>query len=206
VNVVSNVIPSAVDIDQLRDNVKSKYSDVATNPDEGFHFHTGRPLAAMLSYTAADLEGLPESAIKSFAGTGNPFSRGRLNPGESVVDVGSGAGFDSLQAAQHVGPTGSVIGVDMTQAMLDKATEGASEMGLSNTEFRLGYAEALPVDDASTDVVISNGVINLTPDKMSPLKEIFRILKPGGRIQIGDIVVHVEVPQEAKDDIDLWSG
>jgi len=162
--MVSNVNPSAVDIDQLRDNVKSKYSDVATNPDEGFHFHTGRPLALMLAYTSEDLDGLPESAIESFAGTGNPFSWGRLKTGETVVDVGSGAGFDSLQAARHVGPDGSVIGVDMTQAMLDKATEGAQEMGLSNTEFRLGYAEALPVADASADVVISNGVINLTPD------------------------------------------
>ena len=204
--VVSEVNPAAVDIDQLRDNVKSKYSDVATNPEEGFHFHTGRPLAAMLFYTAEDLEGLPESAIESFAGTGNPFSQGRLNPGESVVDVGSGAGFDSLQAARQVGPSGSIIGVDMTQAMLDKASAGAQAMGLTNTEFRLGYAEALPVDDASADVVISNGVINLTPDKMTPLKEIFRVLKPGGRIQIGDIIVHVEVPQSAKDDIDLWSG
>jgi arsenite methyltransferase len=205
-NVVSNVNLSAVDIDQLRDNVKSKYSDVATNPEEGFHFHTGRPLAAMLAYTADDLDGLPESAIESFAGTGNPFSQGWLKAGEAVVYVGSGAGFDSLQAARQVGPSGPVIGVDMTQAMLDKATEGASEMGLTNAEFRLGYAESLPVDDGFADVVISNGVINLTPDKMRPVKEIFRVLKPGGRIQIGDIVVHVEVPQSAKDDIDLWSG
>jgi len=204
--MVSNVNPSAVDIDQLRDNVKSKYSDVATNPEEGFHFHTGRPLAAMLSYTAGDLEGLPESTIESFAGTGNPFNWGRMNAGEAVVDVGSGAGFDSLQAARQVGPGGSVIGIDMTQAMLDKASAGANEMGLANAQFRLGYAESLPVDDASADVVISNGVINLTPDKMTPLKEIFRVLKPGGRIQIGDIIVHIEVPQEAKDDIDLWSG
>ena len=204
--MVSDVSPSAVDIDQLRDNVKSKYSDVATNPEEGFHFHTGRPLAAMLSYSAEDLEGLPESAIESFAGTGNPFRWGRLNAGEAVVDVGSGAGFDSLQAARQVGSGGSVIGVDMTQAMVDKATEAAEAMGLTSTEFRLGYAEALPVDDGSVDVVISNGVINLCPDKMAPMREIYRVLKPGGRIQIADIVVHVEVPQEAKDDIDLWSG
>ena len=204
--MVTNVSPSAVDIEQLRDNVKSKYSDVATNPEEGFHFHTGRPLAAMLSYTAEDLEGLPESAIESFAGTGNPFSWGRLRPGEVVVDIGSGAGFDSLQAARHVGPGGRVIGVDMTQEMVDKAIEGAKDMGLANAEFRLGYAEALPVEDGCADVVISNGVINLTPDKMSPMKEIYRVLKPGGRIQIADIVVHIEVPQEAKDDIDLWSG
>ncbi|MDA1257787.1 MAG: methyltransferase domain-containing protein [Chloroflexi bacterium] len=160
----------------------------------------------MLSYTAEDLEGLPESAIESFAGTGNPFIWGRLRTGESVVDIGSGAGFDSLQAARQVGPGGSVIGVDMTQAMVDKATAGAKTMGLANTEFRFGYAEALPVEDGIADVVISNGVINLCPDKMAPMKEIFRVLKPGGRIQIGDIIVHVEVPQEAKDDIDLWSG
>ena len=206
VTMVSNVSPSAVDIEQLRDNVKSKYTDVATNPEEGFHFHTGRPLAAMLSYTAKDLEALPESSIASFAGTGNPFKWGRLRPGETVVDVGCGAGFDSLQAALHVSPGGSVVGVDMTQAMLGKAAEGAKAMGLTNTEFRLGYAESLPVEDGYADVVISNGVINLTPDKMSAMKEIYRVLKPGGRLQIADIVVHVEVPQEAKDDIDLWSG
>lgn len=200
------MLPSVIDIDELRNNVKSKYSEVATAPETGFHFHTGRPLAAMLSYTAEDLEGLSESAIESFAGTGNPFIWGRLRTGESVVDIGSGAGFDSLQAARQVGPGGSVIGVDMTQAMVDKATAGAKTMGLANTEFRFGYAEALPVEDGIADVVISNGVINLCPDKMAPMKEIFRVLKPGGRIQIGDIIVHVEVPQEAKDDIDLWSG
>lgn len=162
---------------------------------------TGRPLAAMLAYTPEDIDGLPESAIESFAGTGNPLSQRRLNAGEAVVDVRSGAGFDSLQAARQVGHSGSVIGVDMTQAMMDKATEGVEEMGLTNAEFRLGYAESLPVDDGFADVMISNGVINLTP-----MKEIFRVLKPGGRIHIGDIVLHVEVPQSAKDEIDLWSG
>jgi ubiquinone/menaquinone biosynthesis C-methylase UbiE len=129
---------------------------------------------------------------------------GNLKPGEAVLDVGCGAGFDTLIAARQVGPSGRVISVDMTPAMLEKAQEGAREAALTNVEFRDGLAETLPVGDSSIDVVISNGVINLCPDKMAAMQEIYRVLKPGGRIQIGDIVVHKEVPEDAKSNIDLW--
>ncbi|HEY7467072.1 MAG TPA: methyltransferase domain-containing protein, partial [Dehalococcoidia bacterium] len=131
---------------------------------------------------------------------------GALRPGEAVLDIGCGAGFDTLIAARQVGPTGSVIAIDMTEAMLAKTRAGAAEIGLGNVEPRLGYAEALPVQDASIDVVISNGVINLCPDKVQAMREVWRVLKPGGRFQIADIIVHNEVPQDAKDDINLWSG
>lgn len=197
---------AAVDRDELRRRVSEKYQDVALNPELGFHFHTGRPLTRMLGYPEAIIEGLPEGAVESFAGMGNPFLFGDLRPGEVVVDVGCGAGLDSLIAARQVGPAGRVIAVDMTVAMREKAADGARALGLANVEVREGYAEQLPVPDATADVVISNGVVNLCPDKLAVFREMVRVLKPGGRIQIGDILVHREVPQEAKDDIELWSG
>jgi len=160
----------------------------------------------MLGYDATLLDGLPFGTVESFAGTGNPFSMGNLKPGEMVLDIGSGAGFDSLIAARQVAPDGKVIGVDMTDAMLEKAAEGARKMDLTNVEFRKGFAEELPVEDESVDVVISNGVINLCPDKEAVMREVHRVLRPWGRFQIADIVVHKEVPQSAKDNIDLWSG
>jgi SAM-dependent methyltransferase len=200
------VQPAKVDRERLRRQIQAKYTDVALEPEQGFHFHTGRPLAAMLGYSDADVDALPASAVESFAGTGNPFSLGALRPGEVVLDIGCGAGFDTLIAARQVGPAGRVIAVDMTEAMLDKTRAGASMLGLGNVGARLGYAEALPVLDASVDVVISNGVINLTPDKVQAMREVWRVLKPGGRFQIADIIVHKEVPQDSKDDIDLWSG
>jgi len=202
----TEVRPAAVDAEALREQVSEKYAEVAQSPDKGFHFHTGRPLARMNEYADATVDALPESTVESFAGTGNPFSMGDLKPGESVLDLGCGAGFDTLIAAQQVGSEGTVIAVDMTPEMLEKAERGANQMGLTNIEIRSGYAEDLPVDDESIDVVISNGVINLCPDKIEVLEEIHRVLKPGARIQIADIVVHKEVPQESKDDIDLWSG
>jgi SAM-dependent methyltransferase len=200
------VQPAAVDRDGLRKQIQAKYTDVAQDPEQGFHFHTGQPLARMLGYADAEIDALPASTVESFAGTGNPFSLGQLRPAESVLDIGCGAGFDTLFAARQVGPSGSVIAVDMTPAMLDKTRAGASMLGLANVETRLGYAESLPVQDSSIDVVISNGVINLTPDKVQAMREVWRVLKPGGRFQIADIIVHKEVPQDAKDDIDLWSG
>jgi SAM-dependent methyltransferase len=200
------VKPAAVDSEKLRLQISEKYAEVAETPDKGFHFHTGRPLTQMLGYDPALVDMLPEGTVESFAGTGNPFSMGDLRPGEVVLDIGCGAGFDSLIAAQQAGPAGRVIGIDMTPEMLQKARRGAEAMGLENVEFRHGLAEQLPLEDESADVVISNGVINLCPDKMAVMREIRRVLKPGGRFQIGDIIVHKEVPQPAKDDIDLWSG
>ena len=200
------VRPAAVDADVLRPQISEKYSEEAQDPEKGFHFHTGRPLAKMLRYSDADVDALPEGTVESFAGTGNPFGLGNLRPGETVLDIGCGAGFDSLIAARQVGQAGCVIAVDMTEAMRQKASAGAGSAGIMNVEVREGLAEALPVEDGSIDVVISNGVINLCPDKMAVMKEVNRVLRPGGRIQIADIIVHKEVPQSAKDDIDLWSG
>ena len=195
-----------LDVDTLRRAIREEYAEVAANPEKGFHFHTGRPLARMLEYADEWLEGLPESSIESFAGTGNPFSLGELRPGERVVDAGCGAGIDSLIAAKKVGPDGRVIGVDMTQSMLEKARQGAKEAGLKNVEFREGYAEELPIVDGWADVVISNGVLNLMPDKSAALEEMSRVLKPNGRLQIGDILVQKAVPESAKRKIDLWTG
>jgi SAM-dependent methyltransferase len=200
------VAPAKVDRDELRRQISEKYTDVAQDPGRGFHFHTGRPLALLLGYGEAQIDKLPASTVESFAGTGNPFSMGRLHAGETVLDIGCGAGFDALQAAMQVGSSGRVIAVDMTPAMLEKTQAGAAQLGLANVEVRHGYMEELPVEDESIDAVISNGVVNLTPDKVGVLREVHRVLRPGGRFQIGDIIVHKEVPQDAKDDIDLWSG
>jgi len=197
---------AAVDRDELRRRISDKYRDVALNPKLGFHFHTGRPLAAMLGYPIDVVDRLPSGTVESFAGTGNPFLFGDLGPGEAVVDMGCGAGFDSLIAAQQVGPTGRVIAVDMTEAMREKARSGARELGFDHVEVREGYAESLPAEDGTADVVISNGVINLCPNKQAVFREMYRVLKPGGRILVGDILVHKMVPQDAKDDIELWSG
>ena len=195
-----------VDVENLRSAIQAEYAEVATTPDKGFHFHTGRPLARLLGYPEAETDPLPDVVVESFAGVGNPFVFGQLEPGETVVEVGSGAGFDAVLAARQVGPNGRVIGIDMTQAMLEKARANAARLGLGNVEFRNGYAEELPVDDATADVVISNGVCNLSPDKEAVFREIARVLKPGGRIQIADIVVQRAVPDAAKENIDLWTG
>lgn len=204
--IALQVEAAKVDQQRLRGQIQAKYTDVALEPEKGFHFHTGRPLAKMLGYTDTDVDWLPASTVDSFAGTGNPFSMGQLARGEVVLDIGCGAGFDTLLAARDVGPTGRVIAVDMTEAMLEKTRLGASALGLANVDARHGFAEELPVADQSIDVVISNGVINLCPDKVAVMREVWRVLKPGGRFQIADIVVHKEVPQDVKDDIDLWSG
>ena len=199
-------VPINVDMQALRVAIQDEYAEVATTPEKGFHFHTGRPLASMLGYEPSETDPLPNSVIESFAGVGNPFIFGKLNPGELVIEIGSGAGFDAVLAARQIGPTGHVIGVDMTPAMLEKARANATLLGLSNVDFRQGYMEELPIDDATADVVISNGVINLSPDKAAVFKEIARVLKPGGRIQIADIIVTKAVPDAAKENIDLWTG
>lgn len=190
----------------LRVEIKKEYASVALAPDKGYHFHTGRRLAGILDYDEALYAGLPEGNIASFAGTGNPFSLGPIHPGETVVDIGSGAGFDSLIAARLVGPAGRVIGFDMTEEMLKKARAGAAAIGATHIEFREGLAEALPLPDDYADVVISNGVLNMMLDKAATLAEWRRILKPGGRLQVGDILVERAVPAEALDDISLWTG
>jgi SAM-dependent methyltransferase len=195
-----------LDVDVLRDAIRAEYAQVAADPGQAFHFHTGRRLARILGYDDAWLDGVPEDSIASFAGTGNPFSLGELHAGEHVVDVGCGAGIDSLIAARMVGPSGDVVGVDMTPAMLDRARGSAAAGGFSNVRFHEGLGEALPVADGWADVVISNGVFNLFPDKFAGLREMARVLKPEGRLQIGDILVQKAVPDKAKRNIDLWKG
>ena len=196
----------SLDLGRLRQAIQEEYAAVARDPGRGYHFHTGRPLASRLGYHDDWLEGLPVGPIASFAGTGNPFRIGQLRPGERVIDIGSGAGLDSLIAGEMVGPSGQVIGVDMTRAMLETARKSASETGAGHVEFREGLAESLPVPDGWADVVISNGVLNLLPDKLAALQEMARVLKPTGRLQIGDILVEQAVPADAKQQIDLWTG
>jgi len=201
-------VVQAIDVDSetFRKAIQDEYKEVAEHPGKGFHFHTGRRLTKIVGYKDEWLTGVSELAIESFAGTGNPFAMGELVAGEKVVDVGSGGGIDSLVAARMVGATGRVVGIDMTPAMLEKARAAAAESGISNVEFREAYMEELPVPDGWADVVISNGVLNLTPDKQKALGEMFRVLRPGGRLQIGDILVSREVPQGAKSKVDLWTG
>ncbi len=195
-----------IDLDALRSAIQAEYAEVATHPDHGFHFHTGRRLAELLEYPRQFIDSIPGEAVESFAGVGNPFALGPLAPGERVLDAGSGAGFDSLIAATLVGPAGSVVGVDMTPSMLTKGRRAAAAGGFTNVEFREGYLEALPVADESIDVVISNGVINLVLNKQQVYRELFRAMKPGGRLQIADILVQQAVPAGAKADIALWTG
>jgi arsenite methyltransferase len=195
-----------VDVDTLREQVREKYREVAVEPHAEYHFHTGRPLARKLGYDDAIVDALPDRAVESFAGVGNPFSLRHLGAGERVVDVGSGAGFDSFVAAAHVGPGGHVIGIDMTTEMLAKSRTTASQLGYTHVEFRDGFAESLPIDNGWADVVISNGVINLCADKLAVFNEIRRVLRPGGTLQFADIANGRPVPPEALRDIDLWTG
>lgn len=201
-------VAQAIDVDTatLRKAIQDEYREVAEHPDKGFHFHTGRRLTQIVGYKDEWFTGVSERAIESFAGTGNPFAMGELVAGERVVDIGSGGGIDSLVAALMVGPTGSVVGVDMTPEMLERARTAAAESGADNVEFREAYMEELPVPDGWADVVISNGVLNLTPDKQKTLGEMYRVLRPGGRLQIADILVSRAVPDAAKRKIDLWTG
>jgi arsenite methyltransferase len=198
--------PIPVDVNALREDVKSKYREVAIDPHGKYHFHTGRYLAKHLGYDDEFVASLPDVAVESFAGVANPFSLQTLAKGEHVVDVGSGGGFDSFVAVHQVGAGGKVIGVDMTEEMLAKSRSTASALGLSNVEFREGLAEHLPVEDNWADVVISNGVINLCADKRAVFSEIWRVLRPGGRLQFGDIANGKPVPEAALKNVDLWTA
>jgi SAM-dependent methyltransferase len=197
---------SSLFLETLRCEIKREYADVATNPTKGFHFHTGRTLAALLGYGDDLLDGIPEESISRLAGTGNPFALGPLHPGETVVELGCGAGMDTLIASRMVGPGGRVISIDMTPEMLEQARASASTFGAGNIEFHLGYIENIPLPDSSADVIISNGVINLAPDKKRVFCEMYRVLRPEGRLQIGDIVVQKAIPESARRNIDLWAG
>jgi arsenite methyltransferase len=194
-----------VDPAVLQEEVKTKYRAVAVDPHGTFHFHTGRPLARRLGYDETVVARMPENAIEAFAGVGNPFSQGALRPGERVVDLGSGGGFDCFVAAEQVGAEGQVVGVDMTEEMLQRSRAAATAMGLRNVEFRQGVIEDLPVESGWADVVISNGVINLCADKRNVFAEVKRVLKPGGRLQFADIANGKEVPAGALRNIDLWT-
>lgn len=196
----------AVDIEALRASIRAEYAAVASEPDRGFHFHTGYRLAAILGYPQEWIELLPPAAAASMAGTGNPFALGDIRPGDRVVDCGSGAGADALIAARLVGPAGYVIGVDMTPQMLAKARASADDAGLANVEFREGLLEAMPIETGWADVVISNGVLNLVPDKAAALAEMHRVLRPGGRLQAADIVLERSVSATSKQDVSLWTG
>jgi arsenite methyltransferase len=198
--------PPVVDLEALRASIRAEYAAVAEEPDRGFHFHTGYRLAAILGYPQEWIERLPRGAVVSMAGTGNPFALGQLDPGERVVDCGSGAGADALIAARLVGPTGYVIGVDMTAEMLHAARAHAAEAQLSNVDFREGLLEALPIETGWANVVISNGVLNLVPDKAAAIAEMYRVLRPGGRILAADIVLERPVSASSKQDVSLWTG
>jgi arsenite methyltransferase len=194
-----------IDVDLLKQEIKKTYASLSQEPEKDFVFPTGRAWAEDLDYPD-ELANVPETAAESFAGVANPFSLGRLAPGERVADLGSGSGTDSLVAAQMVAPNGGVTGIDMTPEMLAKARRAAEELGLGNVEFVEGEIENLPFADESIDVVISNGVIDLIPDKDVVFAEIFRVLRPGGRIQIADVTIQNPVSEEGRRNIDLWTG
>jgi arsenite methyltransferase len=194
-----------IDVDLLKNEIKKTYASVSQEPERDFIFPTGRAWAEDLGYPP-ELANVPDTAVESFAGVANPWELGRLSPGERVLDLGSGAGTDSLVAAQMVGEHGSVTGIDMTPEMLTKARTAAVEMNAANVQFVESQAERLPFPDESFDVVISNGVIDLIPDKDAVLAELFRVLVPGGRMQIADVTIQNPVSAEGRRNIDLWTG
>ena len=195
-----------VDVGVLRDEIRKTYTDVSTDQDQEFIFPTGRGWAQDLGYPEPELSRVPDATVESFAGVANHWLLGRIDSGEVVLDLGCGAGTDLLIAAQMTGASGRVTGVDMTGSMLARARDSATAMGFDNVELHESLIEELPVQDASVDVVISNGVIDLVPDKDAVFDEIDRVLKPGGRLQIADVIIHTEVSEDARKRIDLWTG
>jgi len=195
-----------VDVEELRSEVQKKYREVAEKPKGSYHFHTGRQHAIRLGYDQTILDQLPDEACDAFAGMANPFHWETPRTGDRVVDLGSGGGMDSFFAALCVGKEGRVIGVDMTPEMVERSRQLARRFGFDNVEFREGYIERAPVDDAWADVVISNGVFNLCPDKLGVCREVARILRPGGRMMIADMCIEKPIPESALRDIDLWTG
>ena len=195
----------SINVDLLKQEIKKTYASVSEEPEKDFIFPTGRTWAEDLDYPP-ELAKVPETAVESFAGVANPFSLGRLKRGERVADLGCGAGTDSLVAAQMVAPEGRVTGIDMTPEMLAKARAAAEELGVTNVEFVEGEIEHLPFEDESVDIVLSNGVIDLVPDKDAVFAEIFRILRPGGRMQVADVTIQNPVGEEGRRNIDLWTG
>jgi len=195
-----------VDVDVLRDEITKTYTDVSTDAGQDFIFPTGRPWAEELGYPQPELSRVPEPTVESFAGVANHWALGRVEPGSVVLDLGCGAGTDLLIAAQMTGAEGRAIGVDMTSSMVERAWASAQEMGLAHVQLRESLIERLPLEDDSVDVVISNGVIDLVPDKDAVFDEIDRVLRPGGRLQLADVVIHTEVSEDARARIDLWTG
>jgi arsenite methyltransferase len=195
-----------IDVDVLRAEIRKTYTEVSTDQGKEQIFPTGRAWAQELGYPEPELSRVPDASVESFAGVANHWLLGRVEPGEVVLDLGCGAGTDLLIAAQMTGSTGRAIGVDMTTAMLERTRASAAELGLENVELHETLIEALPLEDASVDVVISNGVIDLIPDKEAVFGEIDRVLRPGGRVQIADVVIHHEVSEDARKRIDLWTG
>ena len=199
--------PTSLDVQRLRSEIASLYTRVASEPDGEFHFHRG-PMyaAAFLGYDATELDALPAECSRSFAGIGNPHLIGPIHAGETVVDIGCGAGMDLLLAARRVGSNGRAIGIDMTPDMRDRARSAAAALALRHVEVIEGDATSLPLPDASTDVVISNGVLNLVPEKDKAFREIVRILRPGGRLQLADIVVQAPLSEDIRRNVDLWTA
>lgn len=197
---------SPVDVDVLRTEIRKTYTDVSTDQQQEFIFPTGRSWAQELDYPEPEFSRVPDASVESFAGVANHWLLGRIKPGSTVLDLGCGAGTDLLIAAQMTGAAGHVIGVDMTSAMLERTRASGREMSLGNVELHESLIESLPVGDGSVDVVISNGVIDLVPDKEAVFDEIDRVLHPGGRLQIADVVIHHEVSEDARKRIDLWTG
>jgi SAM-dependent methyltransferase len=197
---------ASVDVDVLRNEIRKTYTEVSVDHERDFIFPTGRAWAQELGYPEPELSRIPDATVQSFAGVASHWALGGIEPGATVLDLGCGAGTDLLIAAQMAGPAGRAIGVDMTPSMLDRARASAADMGLDNVQLHDGLIEAVPVDDGSIDVVISNGVIDLVPDKAAVFAEIDRVLRPGGRLQLADVIIHNEVSEDARKRIDLWTG